>query len=152
VRRRIGAVSHVVLQTMLQRWKMNPNDVQVMQVGSSPKMVVSLDKKGIEAAVLTILSIFVAEDRGYRVLLDMADTDIFYLPTMIGATRNYIKNNRDKVSRFLKGYLEGFAFVKQHRKENIEIVKSKLGIGAEQERNLEWSIELLSTKYYEAMP
>jgi ABC-type nitrate/sulfonate/bicarbonate transport system substrate-binding protein len=76
---RIGAVSQVVLLMMLQRWKMSPNDVQVMQVGSSPNMLVSLDKKGIEAAVLTIPSMFVAEDRGYRVLIDMADTDIFYL-------------------------------------------------------------------------
>ena len=149
---RIGAVSHVVLLMMLQRWKMSPNDVQVIQVGSSPNMLVSLDKKGIEAAVLTIPSMFVAEDRGYRVLLDMADTDIFYLHTMIGTTRNYIKNNRDKVSRFLKGYLEGLAFVKQNRKESIEIVKKKLRIGPEQERNLERSIELLSTKYYEQMP
>ena len=62
-----------------------------------------MDKKGIEAAVLTIPSMFVAEDRGYRVLIDMADTDIYYLHTMIGTTRNYIKNHRDKVSRYLKG-------------------------------------------------
>jgi NitT/TauT family transport system substrate-binding protein len=149
---RIGAVSHVVLQMMLQRWKMSPNDVQVIQVGSSPNMLVSLDKKGIEAAVLTIPSMFVAEDRGYRVLVDMADTDIYYLHTMIGTTRSYIKNNRDKVVRFLKGFVEGIAFVKQHKKESVEIVKRKLRIGAEQERNLERSIELLDAKYYEPVP
>ena len=149
---RIGAVSHSVLLMMLQRWKMSVSDVQVMQVGSSPNMLVSLDKNGIDAAVLTIPSMFVAEDRGYRVLLDMADTDIYYLHTMIATTRSYIKNNRDKVSRFLKGYLEGLAFVKQHKKESIDVVKKKLRIGAEQERNLERSIDLLSAKYYEAMP
>lgn len=149
---RIGAVSHVVLLMMLQRWKMSVNDVQVMQVGSSPNMLVSLDKKGIEAAVLTIPSMFVAEDRGYRVLLDMADTDIYYLHTMIGTTRSYIKNNRDKVVRFLKGFIEGLAFVKQNKKESVEIVKRKLRIGPEQERNLERSIELLGVKYYEPLP
>ena len=149
---RIGAVSHSVLLMMLQRWKMSVSDVQVMQVGSSPNMLVSLDKNGIDAAVLTIPSMFVAEDRGYRVLLDMADTDIYYLHTMIATTRSYIKNNRDKVSRFLKGYLEGLAFVKQHKRESIDVVKKKLRIGAEQERNLERSIDLLSAKYYEAMP
>ena len=149
---RIGAVSHVVLQMMLQRWKMNPGDVQVMQVGSSPNMLVSLDKKGIEAAVLTIPSMFVAEDRGYRVLIDMADTDIYYLHTMIGTTRSYIKNNRDKVSRFLKGYLEGIAHVKQHKQDSLEIVKKKLRMGAEQERNLERSMDLLISKYYENLP
>jgi len=149
---RIGAVSHSVLLMMLQRWKMSVNDVQVMQVGSSPNMLVSLDKNGIDAAVLTIPSMFVAEDRGYRVLLDMADTDIYYLHTMIATTRSYIKNNRDKVSRFLKGYLEGLAFVTQHKRESIDVVKKKLRIGAEQERNLERSIDLLSAKYYEALP
>jgi ABC-type nitrate/sulfonate/bicarbonate transport system substrate-binding protein len=145
-------VSHVVLQMMLQRWKMSPNEVQVMQVGSSPNMLVSLDKKGIEAAVLTIPSMFVAEDRGYKVLVDMADTDIYYLHTMIGTTRSYIKNNRDKVVRFLKGFIEGLAFVKQNKRESVEIVKRKLRIGAEQERNLERSIELLGAKYYEPLP
>lgn len=149
---RIGAVSHVVLQMMLQRWKMNPADVQVLQVGTSPDMLISLDKKGIDAAVLTIPSMFVAEDRGYRVLLDMADTDIYYLHTMMGSTRAYVKNNRDKVVRFLKGFVEGIAFTKQNRKESLEIVKKRLRIPSGQERNAERAVDLLASKYYEAVP
>jgi NitT/TauT family transport system substrate-binding protein len=149
---RIGAVSHSVLLMMLQRWKMTPNDVQVMQLGSSPSMLASLDKGGIEGAVVTIPSMFVAEDRGYRVLLDMADTDIYYLHTMVATTRQFVKTNRDKVLRFLRGYVEGIAFVKQNKKESLEIVKKKLRIGAEQERNLERSLDLLTAKYYEQVP
>lgn len=149
---RIGAVSHSVLLMMLQRWKMSPNDVQVLQLGSSPSMLASMDKGGIEGAVVTIPSMFVAEDRGYRVLLDMADTDIFYLHTMVATTRQFIKGNRDKVVRFLRGYVEGIAFVKQNKKDSLEIVKKKLRLGPEQERNLERSLDLLSAKYYEAVP
>jgi NitT/TauT family transport system substrate-binding protein len=149
---RIGAVSHSVLLMILQRWKMTVNDIQVLQLGSSPNMLASLDKGGIEGGVLTIPSMFVAEDRGYRVLLDMADTDIFYLHTMVATTRQYIKNNRDKVLRFLRGYVEGIAFVKQNKKESLDIVKKKLRIGPEQERNLERSLDLLITKYYENIP
>ena len=55
---RIGAVSHSVLLMMLQRWKMSPNDVQVLQLGSSPSMLASMDKGGIEGAVVTIPSMF----------------------------------------------------------------------------------------------
>jgi NitT/TauT family transport system substrate-binding protein len=149
---RIGAVSHSVLLMMLPRWKMSVNDVQVMQLGSSPNMLAALDRGGIDAAVLTIPSMFVAEDRGYRVLVDMGDTDIYYLHTMIATTRNYVKSSRDRVTRFLKGYLEGLAFVKQNKKESIDIVRKKLQLGAEQTRNLERSIELLNAKYYEAVP
>jgi NitT/TauT family transport system substrate-binding protein len=150
---RIGAISHVVLLMMLPRWKMNANDIQVVQAGSSPNMLASLEKGGIDAAVMSIPTMFVAEDRGYRVLLDMADTDIYYLHSILGTTRSYIKNNRDKVLRFLKAITESLAYVKQHRKESADIVKKKLRIsGAEQERNLDRSIELLSTKYYEQIP
>lgn len=149
---RIGAVSHSVLLMMLQRWKMTPNDVQVMQVGSSPAMLASLEKGGIEAAVVTIPSMFVAEDRGYGVILDMADTDIYYLHTMIASTGKYIKTHRDTVSRFLKGYLEGIAFVKQNRQESLDVVKKKLRIAPGQERNVERSLDLLSAKYYEQVP
>ena len=149
---RIGAVSHSVLLMMLPRWKMSVNDVQVMQLGSSPNMLAALDRGGIDAAVLTIPSMFVAEDRGYRVLVDMGDTDIYYLHTMIATTRNYVKSSRDRVTRFLKGYLEGLAFVKQNKKESIDIVRKKLQLGAEQTKNLERSIELLNAKYYESVP
>jgi hypothetical protein len=34
----------------------------------------------------------------------------------------------------------------------MEVVKKKLRLGAEQERNLERSIDLLSAKYYEPLP
>jgi ABC-type nitrate/sulfonate/bicarbonate transport system substrate-binding protein len=86
------------------------------------------------------------------VLLDMADTDIYYLHTMVATTRQYIKNNRDKVVRFLKGYVEGIAFVKHNKQESLDIVKKKLRIGPEQEKNLERSIDLLVAKYYESVP
>ncbi len=82
----------------------------------------------------------------------MADTDIYYLHTMVATTRQYIKTNRDKVLRFLKGYVEGIAFVKQNKKESLDIVRKKLRIGPEQERNLERSIDLLVDKYYESVP
>jgi len=149
---RIGAVSHSVLLMILKRWNMSPTDVQVLQVGSSPNMLASMEKGGLDAAVITIPSMFVAEDRGYKVLLDLADTDIYYLQTMVATTRSYVKTNRDKAIRFLKGYLEGIAYFKQNRKESLEVVKKKLRLDANQERNLEKAFDLLNAKYYETMP
>lgn len=149
---RIGAVSHSVLLMILKRWNMSPTDVQIMQVGSSPNMLASLDKGGLEGAVITIPSMFVAEDRGYKVLLDLADTDIYYLQTMVATTRGYIKSNRDRMIRFLKGYLEGIAYFKQQRRESLDVVKKKLRISGDQERHLEKAFDLLRDKYYEAAP
>ena len=41
--------------------------------------------------MMTIPFVFIAEDRGSRVLVDLAETDIFYLHTMIASTRSYLK-------------------------------------------------------------
>lgn len=149
---RIGAVSHSVLLLMLKRWNMSAADVQVLQLGSSPNMLQALDKGGIDGAVMTIPFVFIAEDRGFRVLVDLAETDIYYLHTMIASTRSYIKANRDNALRFLKGFLEGIAYFKHNKKESLEIVRKKLRVNAEQERNLERSYDLLATKYYETTP
>jgi NitT/TauT family transport system substrate-binding protein len=149
---RIGAVSHSVLLMMLKRWNISPTDVQVLQLGSSPNMLQALDKGGIDGAVMTIPFVFIAEDRGFRVLVDLAETDIYYLHTMIASTRSYIKANRDSALRFLKGFLEGIAYFKHNKKESLDIVRKKLRVNADQERNLDRSYDLLATKYYEATP
>ena len=149
---RIGAVSHSVLLMMLKRWNMSPTDVQVLQLGSSPNMLQALDKGGIDGAVMTIPFVFIAEDRGFRVLVDLAETDIYYLHNMIASTRGYIKGNRDNALRFLKGYLEGISYFKLNKRESLEIVRKKLRVNADQERNLERSYDLLAAKYYESMP
>jgi NitT/TauT family transport system substrate-binding protein len=149
---RVGAVSHSVLLMMLRRWNINPTEVQVLQLGSSPNMLQALEKGGVDGAVMTLPFVFIAEDRGFRVLVDLAETDIYYLHTMIASTRSYLRTKRDTALQFLRGYLEGIAYFKQNKKDSLEIVRKKLRISADQERNLERSYDLLATKYYEQMP
>src|ERR1044071_7734972 len=150
---RIGAVSHTVLIMILRRWGMTEKDIQVVQLNSSPYMVAALEKGGVEGAVLTSPSIFVAEDLGYRTLVDLADTDIFYLQTMLATTRSYIRANRDKTIRFLRGFVEGLVYFKQNKRESLDILSKKLRVsGAQQERSLERSYDLMAAKFYDVPP
>jgi len=149
---RVGAISHTVLLMILRRWGMTERDIQVVQLGSSPYMIASLDKGGVEGAVLTSPSIFVAEDLGYRTLFDLADSDIYYLQTMLATTRSYIRANREKTLRFLRAFTEGIAYFKQNKRESLEILSRKLRVSAAQERSLERSYDLLATKFYDLPP
>jgi len=137
---------------ILRRWGMTERDIQVVQLGSSPYMIASLDKGGVEGAVLTSPSIFVAEDLGYRTLFDLADSDIYYLQTMLATTRSYIRANREKTLRFLRAFTEGIAYFKQNKRESLEILSRKLRVSAAQERSLERSYDLLATKFYDLPP
>jgi NitT/TauT family transport system substrate-binding protein len=149
---RVGAISHTVLLMILRRWGMTEKDVQVVQLNSSPYMVAALEKGGVEGAVLTSPSIFVAEDLGYRTLVDLADTDIYYLQTMVATTRSYIRANREKTLRFLRAFVEGIAYFKQNKRESLDVLSKKLRVSAAQERSLERSYDLMATKFYEIPP
>ena len=145
-----GSAAHLVLILMLQKWNMRTDQVQILQVGSSPAMLASLDKGGIDAAVLTLPTFFVAEDRGYRIVGDPITMDIFYLQNTLESTRGFLRKNRDGAVRFMRGYIEGIAYFKNNKKESLEVLRKKLRIQSEQERDnryLEQSYNLLATAY-----
>jgi len=149
---RLGSASHLVLQMMLRTWNMSPNDVQTMQIGSSPAMMAALEKGGIDAAVLTEPTFFFAEDQGYRVLADLADMDIYYLHSMIDTTRAFVRTQRDLALRFMRGYIEGIAFFKKNRKESLEVLAKKLRTAPSQTKYVERSYALYSSGYFENAP
>lgn len=74
---RVGPASYNVLWIMLEMWGSPLEKVNVMQIGSCTAMLASPDKRGIDAAVLTLPSFFMAEDKGYRLLGD-AVTKVVY--------------------------------------------------------------------------
>ena len=149
---RLGSASHLVLLMMLRTWNMSPNDVQTMQIGSSPAMMAALEKGGIDAAVLTEPTFFFAEDQGYRVLADLADMDIYYLHSMIDTTRAFVRTHRDLALRFMRGYIEGIAFFKKNRKESLEVLAKKLRTAPSQTKYVERSYALYSSGYFENAP
>ena len=87
---RFGSASHWVLQLFLRKWGMRIEDIQTVQLGSSPAMFASLEKGAVDGAVFTIPTFFVAEDRGYRILADPVDLDIYYLQNSVDSTKTLL--------------------------------------------------------------
>jgi len=152
---RFGSASHRVLRIMLERWGIRPDELQAIQVGSSPAMLVNLDKGAVDAAILSMPSFFVAADKGYRVFADLGEMDIYSLQNALSSTKQYLQMHRDVAVRFIKAYVEGVAYYKKHKQETLEVLRKKLRIDSGQKadlRYLESSYELLAKKYYAPVP
>jgi ABC-type nitrate/sulfonate/bicarbonate transport system substrate-binding protein len=152
---RFGSASHWVLQLFLRKWGMRTDDIQILQLGSSPAMFASLEKGGVDGAVFTIPTFFLAEERGFRVLADPVDMEIYYLQNSVDTTRSYIKRNRDQALRVVKALCEGLAYFQKNRKESLAVLQKKLRIQSVQERDtkyLELSYNLLAEKFYSQVP
>jgi NitT/TauT family transport system substrate-binding protein len=152
---RFGSASHWVLQLFLRKWNMRNDDIQILQLGSSPANLAALDKGGIDGAVLTLPTFFVAEERGYRIFADPADMDIVYLQNSIDTTRSFLRRQHDQALRFIKGYCEGLAYFRKNKRETIAIMQKQLRIQSAQEKDvkyLELSYNLLANKFYNQIP
>jgi len=137
---------------MLRKWNLAPEDVQIMPVGQSPVMLISLQKGGIDAAVLQDPTFFMAEDTGFKTLGDPVTLDIQYLQNVLVATRGYIKTRRDVANRFMKGFVEGVAHFKRNKEDSLKILMKKMRIEKGKETYLERSYGLYANQYIEPAP
>ena len=147
-----GTASHTVLTLLLNHWNMRQEDLNVLQIGSSPTMLVSLQKKIVDGAVLTDPSYFIAEDNGFRVLADLAKMNIHYLQSMLVSTRGYLRSNRDEATRLMRAYIEGIAFFKRNKKESIRIILKKMRMEADKEKYAERTYDQYADTYFDRVP
>ena len=152
---RFGSASHWILQLFLRKWGMRTDDIKMLQLGSSPAMFASLEKGAVDGGAFTIPTFFLAEERGYRILADPVDMDIFYLQNSVDSTRSYIKRNRDASLRVIRALCEGLAYFRKHKQESIAVMQKKLRIQTAQERDLKYlelSYNLLANRFYNQVP
>jgi NitT/TauT family transport system substrate-binding protein len=152
---RFGSASHWVLQLFLRKWGMRTDDIKMLQLGSSPAMFASLEKGAVDGGAFTIPTFFLAEERGYRILADPVDMEIYYLQNSVDTTRSYLKRHREQALGVIRAICEGIAYFQRNKKESIEIRQRKLRIQSAQERDvkyLELSYNLLADKFYNRVP
>ncbi|MBM4262730.1 MAG: DUF3834 domain-containing protein [Deltaproteobacteria bacterium] len=147
-----GTASHTVLSLLLNHWNLRQEDMSVLQIGSSPTMLISLQKKVVDGAVLTDPSYFIAEDNGFRVLADLAKMNIHYLQSMLVANRAYLRANRDQATRVMRAYVEGIAYFKRNKKDSVRIILKKMRMEADKEKYAERTWEQYANVYFERAP
>jgi NitT/TauT family transport system substrate-binding protein len=121
-----GSGSHLAAEVALQSLGLDPvrDKVAIIQVGTQPDRVAALVTGRIEATPLEPGFGQAAKDKGLTVMSDLTKTDAPYLNTVIVASRRYIKENPQVMESFLKGTIDGLAFLSNPANEKA--VKSVL--------------------------
>ena len=147
-----GSSSHAVLTMVLDVWKIRPDELQILQIGSSPTMLLSLQKKLVDGAVLTDPSYFIAEDNGFRVIADLAKMNIHYLQSMMVSTRSYLRSNREQATRVLRAYVEAIAYFKKNKQDSVRIILKKMRMDADQAKYVERTYDQYANLYFDRIP
>lgn len=110
----------VRLSQLLLENGINPDiDVKFLPIGGGPPArVAALEKEVIAAAMITPPYDFVAVRAGMKIF---SRVDAPIIAGGINVMRPFLANNRDVLTRFLKGYLDAIHFVLTRKEETVRI-------------------------------
>ena len=108
-----GSGSHLAAEVALQQLGLDPvrDKIAIMQVGVQQDRVAALVTGRIEATPLEPGFGDAAKDKGLTVLVDLTKAEVPYLNTVIVADRRFARENPQVIESFLKGTIDGLAFL-----------------------------------------
>lgn len=109
---RFGAASHMRVLNMLPRYGLSEKDVTFLQIGDTPARIIALTGNSVDASSFSPPDHLAAVQAGMKILLNMAELNIFYQGTGLVTTQRYIAKNRDVVRRMVKSYVEAIHIVR----------------------------------------
>jgi NitT/TauT family transport system substrate-binding protein len=116
---RFGAASHMRVLNMLPRFGLTEKDVTFLQIGDTPVRITAMIGGSADASSFSPPDHLAAQAVGMRIMLNMAELNIFYQGTGLVATQRYIGKNRDIARRMVKSYVEAIHIVRT----NAELTK-----------------------------
>ena len=123
-----GGTQHLVTVGSLKAVGINPDrDVRVINVGNEAVRVEQLRAKQIHAAMINPPMSVMMKREGFGLLLHAADYVDLPL-TGLGATTKKLKENPDQARRVVRALNDSLQFIRQNRKETIDIFARWLNI------------------------
>lgn len=116
---RFGAASHMRVLNMLPRFGLSEKDVTFLQLGDTPVRITAMVGGSADASSFSPPDHLAPQLAGMKIILNMAELNIFYQGTGLVATQRYIAKNRDVVRRMVKSYVEAIHIVRT----NPEVTK-----------------------------
>jgi len=99
-------------------------DVSFVQFGTAgqPERAMAVLRKQAAATILTAPNTYAAEKQGLRKFSVIRDLGIRQLITVTATTKKYLREKRDAVDAFLRGYIEALAYVKAQKDVTMKVI------------------------------
>jgi ABC-type nitrate/sulfonate/bicarbonate transport system substrate-binding protein len=121
---RLGGASDFSIRYALTRWGLVPDkDVAIIQVGGEQEEFLALQKRAVDAVVLSEPFATLAKRQGATVVADLSQLGVAYSMHGFGSRKSFIQANRDTVVGFMKAYLEGIHVFKKNKDLALNVLK-----------------------------
>ena len=125
---RLGGTTDFVVDYALKQWKMQRNDISILQIGNEADRLAAMKAGQIDLSVFTPTYLPVIEKAGMKVLLDLEKLAVPYALNGYASTRTYIAKNRPTVFGFMRGVIKAIRRIKSDREFSRKILEKHVRI------------------------
>jgi len=119
----LGSGPDSILRDLLKKHGLDGGrDVVILPVGSGTARFYALQAGSVDAAMLSIPAIFMAQDAGFRQLISFVDQDLVELQGSILTTNQLLESEPALAEKFVRGSLKGFLTFRDNRPASIQVL------------------------------
>src|SRR5262245_16162579 len=120
-----GSETDIAISILLKQAGLTRQDVTVTQIGGSSQRFAALVAGRIDIAPLIEPAITQARERGFSPLVDLAAARTPWIFDSVVVTSSYLRQNRDTLTRFVKGYVAGAYLALSDEKKAKEVIAQR---------------------------
>jgi NitT/TauT family transport system substrate-binding protein len=118
-----GGTQHSAVRFALEKLGLKPEtDVTLVQISlPSANHLAALESGSIQGALFYFPENLKARELGFNPILNLSESGVKFPMNQLSTTREYVKNHRNRVKKFVMGYVAGLARLKQDRAFSIKV-------------------------------
>lgn len=119
---RFGALSDFLTRASLRHFGIDPKEVTILQIGSTPARFAALSSGGVDATIIWFPVTEQAKSLGYRKLFDLKDMYPEWPYEVFAARESWLNKEKDSAVRFIRAYQKGTRYTRDNRDEAIRVL------------------------------
>ena len=120
---RFGSLTDFLTRATLQHHGVDPKDVTILQIGSTPARFAALSAGAVDASVVWFPVTEIAKGQGFRKLFDLKDMFPEWPYETFAARESWLAKERGDVIKFLRAYQRGVKHTWDNKDDSVRIMR-----------------------------
>jgi NitT/TauT family transport system substrate-binding protein len=120
---RFGSLTDYLTRATLHHFGIDPKEVTILQIGSTPARFAALSAGGVDAAVVWFPVTEIAKAQGYNQLFDLKEIFPEWPYETFAARESWLAREKAQVTRFLRAYQRGVKHTLENRDDAVRAIR-----------------------------
>ena len=120
---RFGSLTDFLTRATLNHFGINPKEVTIMQICSTPARFAALTAKGVDASIVWFPVTEIAKSKGFVKLLDLKEVFPEWPYETFAAKESWLNKEKATVTRFLRAYQRGVKHTLENKEDGVKAIR-----------------------------